>query len=49
MMVKYQNCYATHRNDDGNLATPFKFRRKTNAKHQTQRPTKVPNHYSKKP
>ena len=47
-MVKYQHCYATHCNDVGKIATPFRVRLKSNAKLQTQRPSKVPTHYRDK-
>ena len=40
--VKYRSCYATHNNDVGQIATPFRIRLKPNAKLQTQRPTKIP-------
>ena len=43
--VKYQHCYATHRNDVGKIASSFTIRLKPNAKLQTQRPTKIPIHY----
>ena len=46
--VKYRTCYATHKNDNGQIATPFRIRLKPNAKLQTQRPTKVPIHYREK-
>ena len=45
ILVKYRTCYATHKNDVGQIATPFRIRLKPNAKLQTQRPTKVPIHY----
>ena len=48
VLGKYRNCYATHRNDVGQIATPFRIRLKPNAKLQTQRPTKVPIHYREK-
>ena len=44
---KFQSCYATHRKDVGQISTPFCNRLKSNAKLQTQRPTKVPIHYRK--
>ena len=44
ILVKYRTCYATHKNDVGQIATPFRIRLKPNAKLQTQRPTKVPIH-----
>ena len=43
--VKYQHCYATHRNDVGKIASSFRIRLKPNAKLQTQKPTKIPIHY----
>ena len=48
ILVKYRTCYATHKNDVGRIATPFRIRLKSNAKLQTQRPTKVPIHYREK-
>ena len=48
ILVKYRTCYATHKNDVGQIATPFRSRLKPNAKLQTQRPTKVPIHYREK-
>ena len=45
ILVKYRTSYATHKNDVGQIATPFRIRLKPNAKLQTQRPTKVPIHY----
>ena len=48
ILVKYQHCYATHRNDVGKMDTPFRIRLKASAKLQNQRPTKVPIHYSDK-
>ena len=48
ILVKYRNCYATHKNDVGQLATPFRIRLKSNAKLQTQRPTKVAIHFREK-
>ena len=48
ILVKYRTCYATHKNDVGQIATPFRNRLKPNAKHQTQRPTKVPIQYREK-
>ena len=48
ILVKYRTCYATHKNDVGRIATPFRIRPKSNAKLQTQRPTKVPIHYREK-
>ena len=47
ILVKYQSCYATHRNDVGQISTPFCIRLEPNAKLQTQRPTKVPIHREK--
>ena len=48
ILVKYRTCYATHKNDVGQIATPFRIRLKPNAKLQTQRPAKVPIHYREK-
>ena len=48
ILVKYRNCYATHKNVVGQIATPFRIRPKPNAKLQTQRPTKVLIHYREK-
>ena len=48
ILVKYRNCYATHKNDVGQIATLFRIRLKPNAKLQTQKPTKVPIHYREK-
>ena len=48
ILVKYRTCYATRKNDVGQIATPFRIRLKPNAKLQTQRPTKVPIHYREK-
>ena len=48
ILGKYQNCYATHRNDVGQIATPFRIRLKPNAKLQTQSSTKVPIHRREK-
>ena len=42
------NCYATHKNDVGKIATPFRIRLKPNAQIITQRPSKVPIHYRDK-
>ena len=41
ILVKYRICYATQKNDVGQIATPFKIRLKSKAKLQTQRPNKV--------
>ena len=45
ILINNQNCYAKHRNDVGNISTPFRNRIKENCKLQTQRPSKVPIHY----
>ena len=45
MLLKYKTCYATHKNDDGKISTPFRIRLKPNAQLLTQRPSKVPIHY----
>ena len=42
ILVKYRSCYATQKNDVGQIATPFRVRLKPNAKLQTQRPP-IPN------
>ena len=44
-MLKYNTCYATHKNDVGIIATPFRNRLKPNAQFITQRPSKVPTNY----
>ena len=46
--LKYKACYATHKNDVGEIATPFRVRRKPNAQLIAQRPSKVPIHYRDK-
>ena len=48
LLVKHKNCYATHKNDVGKIATPFRIRIKPNAQLLTQRPSKVPTHYRDK-
>ena len=48
MLLKYKTCYATHKNDVGKIATPFRIRLKPNAQIITQRPSKVPIHYRDK-
>ena len=48
ILVKYRNCYATHKNDVCKIATTFRIRLKPNAKLPIQRPTKVPIHYREK-
>ena len=48
MLLKYKTCYATHKNDVGNISTPFRIRLKPNAQLMTQRPSKVPIHYRDK-
>ena len=48
LLVKYKTCYATHKNDVGKIATPFRIRLKPNAQLITQRPSKVPIHYRDK-
>ena len=45
VLLKYKTCYATHKNDVGKIATPFRIRLKPNAQLLTQRPSKVPIHY----
>ena len=48
LLLKYKTCYATHKNDVGKIATPFRIRLKRNAQLLTQRPSKVPIHYRDK-
>ena len=48
LLLKYQICFATHKNDVGKIATPFGIRLKPNAQLLTQRPSKVPIHYRDK-
>ena len=48
MLLKYKTCYATHKNDVGKIATPFRIRRKPNAQLITQRPSEVPIYYRDK-
>ena len=48
MLLKYKTCYATHKNDNGKIATPFRIKLKPNAQLITQRPSKVPIHYRDK-
>ena len=48
LLVKHKLCYATRKNDVGNLATPFRIRLKPNAQLLTQRPAKVLIHYREK-
>ena len=45
IFIDNQNCYAKHKNDVGQISTPFRIRIKDNCKLQTQRPSKVPIHY----
>ena len=42
LLVKHKTCYATHKNDVGKNATPFRIRLKPNAQLLTQRHSKVP-------
>ena len=42
-LIKYKACYATHKNDVGRIATPFRNRLKPAL--LTQRPSRVPIHY----
>ena len=42
ILINNQNCYAKHRNDVGNVSTPFRIRSKENCKLQSQRPSKTP-------
>ena len=48
MLLKYETCYATHKNDVGKISTPFRIRLKPNGQLMTQRPSKVPIHYRDK-
>ena len=48
LLLKYQTCYATHKNDVGKITTPFRIRLEPNAQLLTQRPSKVPIHYRDK-
>ena len=48
-LIKYKTCYASHKNDVGKTATPFRIRLKPNAQLIIQRPFKVPFHYRDKP
>ena len=48
LLLKNKTCYATHKNDVGKIATPFRIRLKPNAQLITQRPSKVPIHYRDK-
>ena len=48
MLLKYKTCFATHKNDVGKIATPFRIRLKPNAQLITQRPSKVPIYYRDK-
>ena len=45
LLIKNQNCYATHRNDKNGIGTQFRIHLKPKARMQTQRPTKNPIHY----
>ena len=48
LLLKYKTCSATHKNDVGKIATPFRIRPKPNSQLITQRPSKVPIHYRDK-
>ena len=48
LLVKHKNCYTTHQNDVGRIATSLRIRLKSNAQISTQRPSEVPNHYKDK-
>ena len=48
LLLEYQTCYATHKNDVGKIATLFRIRLEPNAQLLTQRPSKVPIHYRDK-
>ena len=45
LLLEYKTCYATHKNDVGKIATPFRIRPKLNAQLLTQRLSKVQIHY----
>ena len=47
-LLKYKRCYATHKNDIGKIATPFRISLKPNAQLIIQRPSKIPIHYRDK-
>ena len=47
-LFEYRNCFATNKNDVGQIATPFRIRLKPNAQLQTQRTNKVPIYYREK-
>ena len=47
--MKHKHCNATHKNDVGKSATPFRIRLYPNAQLCTQRPSKVSIHYRGKP
>ena len=48
MLLKYETCYANHKNDVGKISTPFRIRLIPNAKPLTQRPSKVLIHFRDK-
>ena len=48
MLLKYNTCYSTHKNDVGKISTHFRITLKPNAQLITQRPSKVPIHYRDK-
>ena len=48
MLLEYKTCYATHKNDVGKISTPLRIRLKPNAQVITQRPSKLPIHYTDK-
>ena len=48
LLLKYKTSYATHKNDVGKIATPFRIRLKPNAQLLTRRPSKVPIHSREK-
>ena len=43
-LLKYRECYATHKSDVGKIANPFRIRLKSIAQLDTQRPSNVPIH-----
>ena len=48
LLLKYNTCYATHKNDLRKIAFTFRIRLKPNAQLVTQRPSTVPIHYKDK-
>ena len=48
LLPKYKTCYASHKNDVGKIATPFRIRLKPNAQLTSQRLSKLQIHYRDK-